>query len=132
MSVVLRTIAGVVGALSLGACVTTGPFLDGSPEGGASRADMAALKRLTDADVNMANAALDNALESRVSGASVRWRNATSGNHGSVTPLATFRSSDGTYCRSYAEEVVVDGRHVRLEDVACRRGRRLWVPLETI
>ena len=55
--------------------------------------------QMTLTDVDLANGALDSALESRVSGAAVSWHNAETGNYGSVTPLATFRATNGSYCQ---------------------------------
>ena len=97
----------------------------------ASRDSAPVYLQMSEADVNMANAALDNALESRVSGSAVSWRNPATGNHGSVTPLSSYRASNGSFCRRYREELVIAGRRGRYLDVACRVGRRHWVPVES-
>ena len=125
-----RLISSAALAGTLVGCGTSGGLLGGDAQ--TSSAESAAVyAQMTDADVNMANAALDSALETRVSGAAVSWRNPATGSYGSVTPLATFRASDGSFCRRYREVVIVAGRRARQVDVACRRGRRLWIPLES-
>jgi surface antigen len=131
VTTIVRKLAGAATALALSGCVTSGGLLDGFTGSFSGDGGPEVFREMTDADVNMANNALDSALESRISGASVAWRNPGSGNEGRVTPLATFRASDGSYCRRYREELLVAGRRARYEDVACRRGRRKWVPLES-
>ena len=84
---------------------------------------------MTQADVKLANAALDRALESNASGTAASWRNRASGNHGQVTPLRSFRRGDGVYCRDYRETVVVGGDSEAWTDTACREGAAYWQPV---
>lgn len=52
----------------------------------------------TDQDWQLAKAAARNALDNAKDGETVEWKNAKSGNFGSLTPIAT-ESKDGTTCR---------------------------------
>ena len=130
MSHFTKTLTGAASAVALTGCISTGGVLDDMRRSfSGERDNVAVFERMTDVDVVMANAALDSALESRISGASVAWHNPDSGSQGQVTPLATFRADDGSYCRRYQEVLVVDGQRARFQDVACRKGRRYWVPV---
>lgn len=50
-------------------------------------------------------AALEEALETRVSGETVSWANPDTGVTGSVTPTRTFRGAGDSWCREYRREV---------------------------
>jgi len=84
---------------------------------------------MTEADVQLANAALDQALETHASGTEASWRNRTSGNSGRVTPLRSFKLGDGTYCRDYRETVTVGGDSEAWTDTACRERTAFWRPV---
>lgn len=86
-------------------------------------------RSMTDADVVLANATLDRALESNVSGTRASWRNRGNGNHGSITPLRTYRASNGGFCRDYQEEVVVGSDSELYTATACRDPLGLWQPI---
>ncbi|MCX2724865.1 RT0821/Lpp0805 family surface protein [Roseibium salinum] len=61
------------------------------------------------------------ALETLVSGRTAHWQNPESGASGSVTPLKTWKTDDGVYCRSYRTRIrLASGRSMDEESVACR------------
>ena len=82
----------------------------------------AAPERLADA-ASMAEAR-QAALEVNRNGQAMHWRQAATGNRGTVTPLATWQDSRGRDCRSFRE--TGDGHAVTVA-TACRRDDGVWV-----
>ncbi len=85
---------------------------------------------LDGADVSLAWSALQDTLETRVSREVGAWRNAATGNMGSMTPLRTYRIEIGTYCRDYRETVTRGGQAVARIATACRDRNGTWIPIE--
>lgn len=54
------------------------------------------------------------------------WRNPDSGNYGSLTPIETYQSSQGQYCREYLQTVVIGGREQQAYGTACRQPDGSW------
>lgn len=52
-------------------------------------------------DIELATAAIHDALVFNASRATLAWVNQASGNSGSVTPLRTYRTRAGFYCRDF-------------------------------
>ncbi len=102
-----RIIASVVGA-GIGGYVgnKVGQSLD--------RADAAYYHRTT-----------TQSLEYNPSGVRSTWKNPDSGNHGSITPRATY-IENGRDCREYVQEVYVGGRKQQAFGKACRRSNGDW------
>lgn len=65
------------------------------------------------------------ALEFSPSGSSVGWNNPDSGNHGTITPMRTYRDM-GQYCREYQQEIVVGGQKQKAYGKACRQNDGQW------
>ncbi len=72
--------------------------------------------------------AVQEALETRVSGKAVAWRNGFSGNSGSITPIRTFRNKTGQYCREYRQTTSLHGVTETSYAVACRGADKIWLP----
>jgi surface antigen len=71
-------------------------------------------------------AAVTEALEKRLSGASIEWASPASGLRGAVTPTRTFRDAAGQWCREY-EEVIRYGSDIEhRRGIACRTGEGEW------
>jgi surface antigen len=87
-------------------------------------------QKLASSDVTLAWAALQDVLETRRSRQSGYWRNGTTGNEGSVTPLRTYRIAGGSYCRVYRELVTTSGRPIAHTGTACRNVSGVWIPVE--
>jgi surface antigen len=85
--------------------------------------------RMTSDDVRTANQVVQNALEGTVSGTVLSWENPVSGHSGSVTPLKTFRSKSGAYCREYNETLTIGHRTETYTDTACRAADGQWHPV---
>jgi surface antigen len=84
---------------------------------------------LDEADVALAAAAMQHALESAPDGESRRWSNTASGRAGRVTPVRTVLTETGEFCRDYEEELRVGERSATYTHRACRdpRGRWIWL-----
>jgi surface antigen len=106
-------------ALLLGACAAP------APDSGAT--DPGLYERLSDQDVVLAAALLQEALETAPDGTVRSWTNRATGNGGRVMPLRSYLSEGGYFCRDYQEEVAVDGRTGRFEHAACRDQAGIWV-----
>jgi surface antigen len=55
-----------------------------------------------------------------------QWRNPDSGNYGTVTPVRTFQSTQGQYCREYQQTITVGGRTEEGYGTACRQPDGTW------
>ena len=82
--------------------------------------------RMDAADQQRANTAAAQALESAPSGQSVAWRNPDSGNAGAVTPVRTYQTSGGQYCREYTQTITVGGERHQSYGTACRQPDGTW------
>jgi surface antigen len=82
--------------------------------------------RLDAADREKANEAASRALESVPSGQSVAWRNPDSGNAGAVTPVRTYQTSTGQYCREYTQTINIGGEKHKSYGTACREPDGSW------
>lgn len=67
------------------------------------------------------------ALESTRSHQATTWRNPDSGNYGSITPVETFQSAQGQYCREYHQTVTVAGQKQQAYGTACRQPDGKWM-----
>ena len=85
---------------------------------------------LAASDVGLARSALQDTLETRVSGEPGNWQNGATGIEGSVTPLRTYRIASGTYCRDYREIVTRQGNVLTRSRTACRNADGIWLPVE--
>ncbi len=81
-------------------------------------------------DVSLAWSALHETLETRTSREVGTWRNAATGNMGSMAPLRTYRIEIGTYCRDYRETVTRGGQAVARIATACRDQKGTWIRIE--
>jgi surface antigen len=81
---------------------------------------------LAPADRRLAEATLQQALETHPSNLGLTW-NQPSGNRGSATPLRTFQTESGIFCRDFREIVILtDGSVDTAVDTACRDSDGIW------
>ena len=66
------------------------------------------------------------ALEYTPSGHSTPWRNPDTGHYGSVTPIETYQSFDGGYCREFQHQAQIGGRTREVYGTACRTPDGQW------
>jgi surface antigen len=114
--------AGGLLALGLGGNTATviGSTLLGGLIGGAIG------NRMDAADKRQAQAATTKALETAPSGASTQWKNPDSGNYGTVTPVRTYQTESGQYCREYRQTVMIGGEQNEAYGKACRQADGSW------
>ena len=75
-----------------------------------------------------ANAALQAALENQVSGRSQKWTSPSTQFSGRITPVRTWRSRTGHYCRAFVEVVrLPSGIERQSSGRACRTVAGKWV-----
>ena len=69
---------------------------------------------------------LQQALEEKRSGTAQRWQLAEHALSGMVTPVATFRLKNGTYCRQYIQKLNRAGEETHFYGLACRTATGDW------
>jgi len=84
---------------------------------------------LTEGDLSIALAALQETLETRRSNEMNAWRDGATGIAGSIVPLRTFRIETGVYCRDYRETILAGGHVTARALTACRDGDGRWIPV---
>jgi surface antigen len=67
------------------------------------------------------------ALENTRTNYSTTWRNPDSGNYGSITPVETYQTNEGRYCREYLQKVVIAGQQQQAYGTACRQPDGSWL-----
>jgi surface antigen len=65
------------------------------------------------------------ALESTPSGTAVTWRNPDNGHTDTVTPIRTYQTGPGQYCREYTQTVTIDNRPSSRTGSRAGSGRQL-------
>jgi len=81
---------------------------------------------LDERDKRLANEAAQKALETAPSGSAVAWQNPDSGHSGTVTPVRTYQTGSGSYCREYQQTVTINGRQEKAYGTACRQPDGSW------
>lgn len=110
----IRTLVTAGLALQLAACASL------------AAGDPALYEGLGERDVALAAQLMQSTLENATDGTTRRWSNQESGNSGEITPLRTYVSDDGSFCREYREELMVAGSSGRFYHTACREGAARW------
>jgi surface antigen len=93
---------------------------------GLAAGDPALYRGLAESDVALAAQIMQETLESAPDGATRSWTNRQTGNRGEITPLRTYVSEDGHFCREYREELAVAGDTGRYYHIACRGDAAGW------
>lgn len=78
------------------------------------------------ADMQYANSLNQNALEQTATGVTSKWVNPDSGNSGTITPVRTFQTGSGNYCREFNQTIVVGGQSQKAFGTACRQPDGSW------
>ncbi len=79
-----------------------------------------------EADRRLVGNALRQALETKGSGQRVSMEE-FGGAGGSVTPVRTYKSVSGHWCREYVRDIQLEGRSIGVSGVACRTSDGEWV-----
>jgi surface antigen len=83
-------------------------------------------KSLDRADAAYASRAQYQALEYSPSGYVTPWQNPDTAHYGSVTPIETYESAGGTYCREFQHRAQIGGRSRDVYGTACRNPDGQW------
>jgi surface antigen len=80
----------------------------------------------------LARNTVQEALETARSRTSLSWSYVEDGSKGEITPLRTYRTTAGFYCREYVEiiQTATDGSNQR-QRTACRDNDGLWKPVRS-
>lgn len=54
------------------------------------------------------------------------WSNRYSGNSGTITPLKTYLTESGMFCRDYRETIIIKDRAQTYLNKACRDPNDVW------
>lgn len=87
---------------------------------------LAQLDAMNRQDKRVLQVAINRSLEQNVSGTALDWNNPDTGSRGLVTPIRTFKSTVGQWCREYEAVVVVDQRERVRRAIACRTDDGRW------
>lgn len=74
--------------------------------------------------------AVANTLETGRSGQTVVWNNPDSGTVTQVTPVRTYRTASGQYCREYTTTGTIGGYQEDLYGTACRQQDGSWLRVQ--
>ncbi|RMF84706.1 MAG: hypothetical protein D6744_02575, partial [Planctomycetota bacterium] len=89
--------------------------------------EIARIQALRAEDRSLVEKTVNQVLETKVSGTAVEWRNPDSGSHGKVTPVRTYRSESGKWCREYTLITITrDGARQSRRAIACREPDGRW------
>jgi len=83
-------------------------------------------KSLDRADRLYASQAEYEALEYTPTGSSTPWHNPDTGHYGSVTPIETYETAGGHYCREFQHQAEIGGRTRDVYGTACRTPDGQW------
>ena len=83
-------------------------------------------KSLDRADAVHASRAQYQALEYTPSGHATSWRNPDTGHYGRVTPIETYETGGGSYCREFQHQAQIGGRNREVYGTACRTPDGQW------
>jgi hypothetical protein len=119
-------LAVVALGLCLGGCsYPLGSLLDGDKaKPGAFKVTS---KLPSDADLAYASAAAAAALAQGGKDMSAPWENPGTGARGTITPIDTAYSQDGSECRAFLASYVVENDSAWLHGEACRKDEGQWV-----
>ncbi len=136
----LGVTATIVAGLILGACAQVEPLYETlAAEYEALSAKISSLlgepseplySRMTDEDESLARATVQVALETGLDNATRTWSNKNSGSAGKVTPVKTFMTDAGVFCRDYRETISIGDASESYLKTACRDEGSVWHPLD--
>jgi surface antigen len=125
----IGTVLGGVGGAVLGAQFGRGTGQIAAGAAGALLGGFAGSsigKSLDKADASYANQTAQRALETAPAGQALPWQNPDNGHSGSITPKAPYQMADGTYCREFNQQVVINNQQQTAYGKACRQPDGSW------
>jgi surface antigen len=109
----------IAAAAGGGGAAIAGAIIGGALIGGAAG------NYLDQRDKQMAAQAQQQALEVAPTNHPVAWNNPDTGHRGTVTPVRTYEAQ-GTYCREFQTDVVIDNKSEKAHGTACRQPDGSW------
>jgi surface antigen len=126
----MRKLAVVAASVVALAACTQGPSAETqTPLGGTKQTAVTLseiVKPLDNADRQAMQQATQGTLERTPSGQPSTWSNPDSGHSGTVTPVRTYRTSTGQYCREFQQTVTISGQTQQAYGTACRQPDGTW------
>lgn len=98
---------------------------------GGPAGDEARLAAMTE-EADQGNRVFEEALENKLSGTAVAFKDAARGIEITVTPVRTYRRADGGYCRQYRIDRRFGDRHQIETGIACRTAAGEWIPRRAV
>lgn len=86
--------------------------------------------RMSEEDKRLAAATVQDALETGLDNAIRTWSNTRSGISGKVTPVKTFMTDAGVFCRDYRETASLGDAERSHLKTACRDEGGVWHPVD--
>lgn len=83
--------------------------------------------RMADGDVAKAVSTMQAVLMDGRDGDTAEWRNEATAMRGAITPLRTFLTSNGYFCRTYREDLWAAGTRQSYMNTACLNDEGRWV-----
>ncbi len=83
-------------------------------------------RMLDEEDRRRETAALATALDPQGDGATVKWDNVKSGDHGAITAMGKAYSADGKVCRAFTSELRQGDASRKLKGTACAESAGEW------
>ena len=83
-------------------------------------------KALDQVDKQRMQKTAQTSLENNKVGETASWSNPDSGNKGTVTPVKTYQTAEGQYCREYQQTVTIGGKTEEAYGTACRQPDGTW------
>ena len=126
----LKVVGIILAAITLAACADMSEHLDeysARIDAAFGVTPSARYDMMTDADITLAAATMQQALEVKSDGAVLAWHNDNSGNSGEIMPTMTFITDLGIYCREYRETVTIGGAPGEAVNTGCRQEDGTWV-----
>ncbi len=123
-TIVGAVVGGITGAqvgdgtgqlIAVGAGVLLGAFV-GSEIG----------QSLDKADQLYAAQAYNESIDTSATGDTTSWANPDSGNSGTYTPVQTYQTETGQYCREFQQTITVGGKTQEAYGTACRQPDGTW------
>ncbi|WP_210398208.1 RT0821/Lpp0805 family surface protein [Motiliproteus sediminis] len=72
------------------------------------------------------DATLNHTLETQMSGTTVEWQDEQTGLAGTITPVRTFKTEQGKFCREFLERQLIKEQWQEQRGIACREGKEEW------
>lgn len=84
------------------------------------------VRRLTEQDRAYMSRTHNAAMATNSNGQTSSWKNPQSGNSGTVTPTTTYKTAQGSTCRTFSETITAGGQSDSASGTACQQPDGSW------